>query len=160
MIRNLNSTRTVFTLAAALIIAAVSPAQAPTSRINVSDEQRAQLHEIVARVLSHAEQVGCKPDHCKVLVTNFADHDGNTSNLGMQLAEEAGRDEAFTTNHIQVVPHSMLENYLENERIPSKSLREIESTRWLAGEFSANAALIGRIESKDGKLMLELQLVQ
>src|SRR5712672_1789860 len=100
-----------------LFTVARSAAQAPP--ITLSSEQRTQLHDVVSRVLSHADQVHCKAGRCDVLVANFADQKGNTSILGMQLAEEVSKDESFVANHTRTTPRTMLQSYLETQRIPS-----------------------------------------
>jgi len=136
-----------------------SAAQAPPP-ITLSSEQRTQLHDVVSRVLSRADQVCCKAGHCDVLVANFTDSKGDTSILGMQLAEEVSKDDSFATDHIRTTPRHMLQTYLEGQRIPSKGFREPQAARWLAREFSADAVLVGLLELQGGTLKLELQLLE
>jgi hypothetical protein len=94
------------------------------------------------------------------LVANFTDEKGNTSVLGIQLAEEASKDDSFVANHIRTTPRPMLQSYLVSQRIPSKALKEVDAARWLAREFSADAVLVGQIKREGSNLKLELQLLE
>ncbi len=135
-----------------------SAAQAPP--ITLSSEQRTQLHDVVSRVLSHADQVHCKAGRCDVLVANFADQKGNGSNLGMQLAEEVSKANSFAASRIRTTPRPMLQSYLESQRIPSVALKDDDGARWLGRELSADAVLVGHLKLDGPNLKVELQLLE
>ncbi|HWT89015.1 MAG TPA: energy transducer TonB [Candidatus Angelobacter sp.] len=152
--------RTCLMLVAILFAVARSAAQVPTAAIALSSEQRTQLHDLVSRTLSRADQVRCKAGHCDVLVANFTDQKGNTSILGMQLAEEVSKDESFVANHIRTTPRAMLQSYLETQRIPSKAFKDTDAARWLGRELFADAVLVGQMEHSSANLKLELRLIE
>lgn len=146
-------------LVLSLVAIARSAAQVPTAPITLSPEQSTKLHNLVSRVLSHANQVRCKPGRCDVLVTNFTDQKGNTSILGMQLAEEVSKDDSFVANQIRTTPRSMTQSYLESQRIPSRALNDVSAVTWFAREMSADAVLMGQLKVEGTGLELKLQLL-
>lgn len=137
----------------------VPPAQAPQTPLAISSEQRDQLHDLVARVLRHADKAGCKKSTCTILVANFTGSSGSTSILGMQLADAVSEQLASAAVGIQVANRSRLYEFLETERIPSKLLAEDNAERWLAMEQSADAALVGHLDGDGDKLVVTLQLL-
>jgi len=80
--------------------------------------------------------------------------------LGMQLAEEVSKDESFVANHIRTTPRTMLQSYLETQRIPSKAFKDTDAARWLGRELFADAVLVGRIEREGPNLNLQLRLLE
>jgi TonB family protein len=137
----------------------VPPAQASQTPLALTSEQQDQLHDLVARVLQHADKAGCKKSACTMLVANFAGSSGSTSILGMQLADAVSAQLAAMSKGIQVVDRHRLQSYLEKERIPSKFLEEHNAARWLAMENSANAVLVGYLQDVQSGIRLRLQLL-
>jgi len=153
-------TRRWFVFTASLFVVTECWAQLPTTPAPLSAEQRTQLHDLVSRVLSHANQVRCGAGRCDVLVANFIDSKGDTSILGMQLAEEVSKDDSFVTGHIRTTPRYMLQSYFESQRIPSTVFKDFDATRWLGRELSADAVLVGNLKLDGPNLKVELRLVE
>jgi TonB family protein len=137
----------------------VPPAQAPQTPLPLTPQQHTQLNDLASRVLQHADRAGCKKGSCTILVANFTDSSGSTSILGMQLADAVSEQLAVAAADIQVADRKRLYEYLERERIPSKSLAEDNAERWLAMEQSANAVLIGRLNGDRDKWIVALELL-
>jgi TonB family protein len=137
----------------------VPHAQAPQTPLAITSQQRDQLHDLVARVLQHADKAGCKKSTCTILVANFTGSSGSTSILGMQLADAVSEQLASPAVGIQVADRKRLYEFLETERIPSKLLAEDNAERWLAMEQSANAVLVGHLHDGGDKLTVTLQLL-
>jgi TonB family protein len=137
----------------------VPPAQASQAPLALTSQQQSQLHDLAVRVLQHADKAGCKKGSCTILVANFTDSSGSTSLLGLQLADAVSEQLAAVAADIQVADRKRLYEFLERERIPSKTLAEDNAERWLAIEQSANAVLIGRMDGDRDKWIVTLQLL-
>jgi len=137
----------------------VPKAYAQQSPSTVGVLQTEELKDLAARVLQRADKAGCEAGQCTILVVNFIGPTGTTSKLGMQLADTVAEQLAATALNIRVADRKRLQEYLEKERIPSKSLDEDNAARWLAIEQSANAVLVGHLAGQRGKLSLRLQLL-
>jgi hypothetical protein len=125
----------------------VPPAQAPQTPLALTSQQQDQLHDVVARVLQHADKAGCKKSACTILVANFAGSSGSTSILGMQLADAVSAQLVALSKGIQVVDRHRLQSYLEKRAHPLKvprrapcgalarhgKFRQCRSRRLLAG---------------------------
>src|SRR5215468_5276846 len=70
--------------------------------LNLSTEQKGQLHDLAARVLRHADAASCKKT-CSILVANFTGETGRTSSLGIQLADEVSEQLAAQAKELQIV---------------------------------------------------------
>jgi hypothetical protein len=55
--------------------------------VPLDEQTTSQLAASAGRVLKHANQAACHQNNCTILVANFVDPSGNTSALGMQLAD-------------------------------------------------------------------------
>jgi TonB family protein len=139
--------------------ARVPPAQAPQTPLVLTAQQQDQLHDLVSRVLKHADKAGCKKNSCTILVVNFAGPTGSTSLLGMQLADAVSAQMTAQSNGIRIADRGRLQSYLEKERIPSNLLEEDNAARWLAMENAANAALVGYVKEEQTGIHLRVQLL-
>ena len=137
----------------------VPPAQAPQASLALTPQQQDQLHDLVARVLHHADKAGCKKNGCTILVVNFAGSSGSTSILGMQLADAVSAQMTAQSNDIRIADRGRLQSYLEKERIPSNLLEEDNAGRWLAMENAANAVLVGYVKEEQTGIHLRVQLL-
>ncbi len=134
-------------------------AQLLQSQLQLSSEQRAQLHDLASRVLKHADSAGCKKS-CTILVANFAGESGSTSAIGIQLADELSAQLASEAGGaIQIASRRNLQQYLERERIASKVLEDDNAARWLATENGATAVLIGYLKLGLTQASLHVQLL-
>jgi len=120
---------------------------------------RTELKALAARILKRAHRAECRPNSCTILVTNFTNPPGSTSQLGIQLADSISAELLAQGNGIQIVDRSRLQHYLAREHIPSSALKEREAARWLATEFQANAVLLGMIEQLGDHFSLLTELL-
>jgi TonB family protein len=137
----------------------VPPGQAPQASLVLPPQQQDQLHDLVARVIQHADKAGCKKNSCAILVVNFTGTTGSTSILGMQLADAVSAQMTRQSNGIRIADRGRLQSYLEKERIPSNLLEEDNAARWLAMENAANAALVGYVKEEQTGIHLRVQLL-
>ena len=79
------------------------PAQAPQTPLALTSQQQDELHDLVARVLRHADKAGCKKSACTILVATFTLPSGDTAQLGMQLADEVAKELASQQKAIQII---------------------------------------------------------
>lgn len=80
------------------------------------------LGTLATRFLEYASVRGCPKKDCNIVVTNFVLPDGNTSQYGMQLADELSKELASRRNNFQVIDRSLLQDSLAKDRIPAKSM--------------------------------------
>lgn len=83
----------------------------------------ANLSELATRLLDFARVSGCFGGHCTILVTNFSLPNGQTSQYGMQLANELSREMIAQQSQFPVVDRNLLQNILIKDRIPAKSIQ-------------------------------------
>ena len=105
------------------------PPQAPPTTLQPTDSrapalaaaptEAAPLQELAARLLQHANDVGCQDSDCTILVMNFVLPDGNTSRYSMQFADGLSAEIAKQENSIKVIDRSLLQGLLQRDRIPS-----------------------------------------
>ena len=149
----------LISLALALFASHVSAQLLLQSQLQLSSEQQAQLHDLAARILKHADSAGCKKS-CTILAANFTGEAGSTSTLGMQLADEVSAQLAAQANGIiQITSRHRLQQYLEKERIPSKVLEDDNAARWLATENGATVVLVGYLKVGLSEATLLVQLL-
>jgi TonB family protein len=135
------------------------PAQAPQTPIALTSQQQEQLHDVVARVLKHADKAGCKKSGCTILVANFTDSSGSVSILSLQLADEVSKDLASQQNAIRIIERSRLRDYLAQERISETLLHNEKAVRWLGKQLGATAILTGetRDEGESVRIVVNLR---
>jgi TonB family protein len=133
------------------------PAHSPQTPLALTPQQQDQLHDLVARVLQHADKAGCKKNSCTILVANFASLSGSTSILGMQLADAVSEQMTSLSKGFQIADRHRLQSYLEAERIPGKLLHNDDAIRWLGKQLGATAVLTGTIEDEGGWLRVQVK---
>jgi TonB family protein len=129
-------------------------AQAPS----LTTQQQDQLHDVVARVLKHADKAGCKKSACTILVANFTLPAGDTSQLGMQLADEVAKELASQQNAIRIIERSRLHDYLAQERISATLLNNEKAMRWLGKQLGATAILTGETKEEGESVRVNVNL--
>lgn len=92
------------------------------NRSEPQPERVLDLPTLATRPLEYAKIVGCTRTNCRIFVTNFVLPDGNTSQYGMQLADELSREMARQRNDVQIVDHQLLLDLLIKDRIPGTSV--------------------------------------
>ena len=132
--------------------------QLSQSQLKLTHDQQSQIQDLVARVLKHADAAGCKKA-CSILVANFTGETGQTSPLGVQLADEVSEQLTAQVKGFQIVSRHNLQQYLERERIPSKFLEDDNAARWLATENGATVVLIGYLKVGLTNADLHVQLL-
>jgi len=149
---------TFFLLVLYLLTPKVALSQLSQSQLNLTLEQQTQIQDLAARLLKHADAAGCKKT-CSILVANFTGETGQTSPLGVQLADEVSEQLAAQAKGLQIVSRHNLQQYLEKERIPSKLLEDDNAARWLATENGATVVLIGYLKVGLKEATLRAQLL-
>ena len=151
--------RIVFSLLFFTFLAALSPAQDPQTSLALNAEQQKQVHDLVVRVLQHADKADCKKNACTILVANFTNSSGSTSAFGMQLADAVSTEIASQQKAIQVIAHSGLQEFLEQERIPANLLSNEKAMCWMGKQLGATAILRGTTEGQGSLVSVEANLL-
>jgi hypothetical protein len=142
-----------------ICLAAVQPtrslAQQATSVQEPTSAQTEQLSSVVSQFLANKEKLGCNPGTCKVLVTDFVLPDGRTSPFGIQSAEMLSFALAKGNKSLIVLDRSLVQDFLQEERIPSRFVNQIGVARWLAKKLNANVVVTGELVRK-GKRKIDL----
>jgi TonB family protein len=133
----------------------VPPARAPQTPLALTSQQQDQLHDVVTRVLKHADKAGCKKNTCTILVANFTDSSGSSSILGLQLADEVSKDLVSQQNVFRIIERSRLRDYLEQERISEALLHTEKAMRWLGKQLGATAILTGETRDEGASVRVE-----
>lgn len=152
------SIRTFFFAVLLLFFPKLSLSQLSQSQLKLTSDQQSQIQDLATRLLKHADSAGCKKT-CSILVANFTGETGQTSPLGVQLADEVSEQLAGQAKGLQIVSRHNLQQYLERERIPSKLLEDDNAARWLATENGANVVLIGYLKVGLTEVTLRAQLL-
>ena len=118
-----------------------------------------QFRSLAEQVIQEARKVNCKPPDCLILVLDFTNVSGLTSQLGVRLADELSQDLVLQQSAIQIIDRSRLHSFLEQERIPSNLLSEQEAEHWLGKEMGATAVLEGKMTDESGSLHLKIRLL-
>lgn len=134
-------------------------AQAQASPPLLTVDQQSQVANLVSRLMGHASSVGCKPLTCKILVADFTDPSGNTSNLGMELANQFASQLRASTKGIEIIPRIYLRVFLDHERIPSTLLVDHRASRWLGMQFAANALIVGEYKKQNDLIRLKVRML-
>jgi TonB family protein len=148
-----------FLVSLSAVTLSVPAAQAPQTPLSLTSQQQDQLHDVVARVLKHADKAGCKNSACTILVANFTDSSGSTSILGIQLADVVAKELAAQQTNIKIVERSRFRDYLELERIPDTLLNNEKAIRWLGKQLGATAVLKGTTEARGEAVHVETSLM-
>ena len=119
----------------------------------------AQLRDLASRVLKKAGKAGCKFPDCRILVANFTLNSGDTSPLGIHLADSLSQELAIQQKAIQVIDRSQLRAYIEQERIPAQVFKQEEVIQGLGKQFGATTVLIGATWQESGYLHVRVNLL-
>ena len=119
----------------------------------------AQVRDLASRVLTKAEEAGCKPPDCRILVANFTLDSGATSKLGIQLADAFSHELATQQSGIQVIDRSLLRAYIEQERIPAQVFNQEKAMQWLGKQFGGTTVLEGTTREESGSLHVRVSLL-
>ena len=110
-----------------------------------------ELTDLTRRLAGRAKDVQCKPQDCKLLIVDFVLDSGQTSPLGIALADQLSEKLASQAS-FSVVPRSALRQFLEQERIPAKEMESDDAMRWLGEKLGATAVVLGRTYGKGDSL--------
>ena len=119
----------------------------------------AQIRELANRVWHNAGKANCKGPDCRIVVADFVQPSGETSELGMQLADEVSAALAALAGGPQVIERSRVRAYLAAERIPGKLLNNDKAMRWLGHEMGGTAVLVGQTDAQGEKLRVQTRLL-
>jgi len=114
----------------------------------------ATLREFASRFLRDKDKAGCKLPKCSILVADFTNTSGETSRLGIALADQIAKDFASLLGATEVIDRTLLRTYLERARIPADLLNTDDAMRWLGNELGATTILTATTENRDGILRL------
>jgi TonB family protein len=117
-----------------------------------------QIREATIHILEKADKVNCKPRGCKILVANFTLPSGLTSQLGTQLADQFAKELASQQTAIQVIDRSILQTYLEKERISPDLLANDKAMRWLGKQLNSTTVLMGTTKTEGSLVRVQVNL--
>jgi hypothetical protein len=130
-------------------------AQQATNFQEPTSAQTEQLLSVVSQFLANKEKLGCNPDTCKILVTDFVLPDGRNSPFGIQSAEMLSVALSKGNKSLIVLDRSLVQDFLQEERIPSRFVNQIGVARWLAKKLNADVVVTGEL-TKKGKKEIDL----
>jgi len=124
--------------------------------VTLPDEE---IRALASRILRKAGKADCNPGSCIILVENFKLSSGETSRLGMQLADAVAKELAAQQTGIKIVERARFRAYLELERIPDTLLSDEEAIRWLGKQLGATTVLNGTTEVRGEAVRVEVSLL-
>jgi TonB family protein len=83
---------------------------------------------------------------------------GETSQLGIQLADAFSKELAAQQNAIHIIERSRLRDYLEQECISEKLLSNEKAMRWLGKQLGATVVLTGVTTDKGESVRIQVKL--
>jgi hypothetical protein len=125
----------------AAVLQTQSFAQQATSVQEPTSAQTEPLMSVVSQFLANKEKLGCNPAGCKILVTDFVLPDGRTSPFGIQSAEMLSVALAKGDKSLTVLDRSLAQDFLHEERIPSRFVNQIGVARARDGRGSLAACI-------------------
>jgi TonB family protein len=149
---------------ASLLFFAVSPSHTVAANAHPQESTHAvlpetQLRDLARRVLAKAGKADCKSPDCRILVANLALDSGETTLLGMHLADGLSRELASQQSGIQVIDLSLLRAYFEQERIPAQVFNQKKALQALGKHFGATTVLEGTTWEESGSLHVRVNLL-
>jgi TonB family protein len=124
----------------------------PQGKSEPEPEKVPDLPALATKFLEDAKFVGCVEKDCKIVVTNFVLSDGDTSQYGMQLADELSKEMASQRSSFQVVDRRLLQDLLIKDRIPAKSVHW-GVLRAIGSALKARFVIIGTTTKIDSDVM-------
>ena len=103
--------------------------------------------EAIGKLRDLAKQMGCHSQDCVLLVTDFTTSE-STSRLAMQVSDAVAKQLSESLNKGKVLDRSLLHEYLEKERIPSRLLTDVEARRWLGQTLHATTVVSASIDTR------------
>lgn len=125
------------------------------STVPSTSAQTEQLVSVASQFVANKEKLGCTPASCKILVTDFVLQDGRTSPFGIQSTEMLSAALAKADTSLTVLDRSLVQNFLQEERIPSRFVDQTGVASWLARKLNADVVVTGEL-AKKGKKDVEL----
>jgi hypothetical protein len=83
-----------------------------TSVPEPTSAQMEQLLSVASQFLGNKDKLGCNPDACKILVTDFVLPDGRTSALGIQSTEMLSVALSKESKSLIVLNRSLVQDFL------------------------------------------------
>lgn len=147
-----------FLLVSLLSLLALNPAEAqqPPAATKPSANLPADMVvALAAQIKNNAEQIGCKPKKCRILVTTFVFPGKGTPPFAFQLSDALSVQLSSGLNSYPVADRTQLQNLLREEFITPETEQFDDIARWLGRKLNANAVLTGEM-SELGDKSLEL----
>lgn len=142
-----------------LLLGRQAAAQAPQDPLVLTSSQQDQLRSLAKRILDHSSSAGCKKNSCTVLVTNFTLPMGQTSRLGIHLADQVSKELASQQSAVKIIDRSRLQSFLEENRISSTLFDNEKAICWLTKQLGATTVLRGTTEARGGPLRAQASLL-
>lgn len=131
----------------------------PKKRSEPQPERVPDLPALATRLLEYLKVLSCAGVNCRIWVTNFVLPDGNTSQYGMDLADELSKEMARQHSDFQIVDHQLLLDFLTKDRILARSVNA-GVIRAFASTSNAGFVVLGTTTKRDGFVRVSADLFE
>jgi len=132
----------------------------PQKRSDPEPERVPDFAALATKLLEYAKLLGCTEKDCKIFVTNFVLPDGNTSEYGMQLADELSKKMASQRSGFRIVDHDLLQDFLIKDRIPVKSVNAAVIRAFASASQARFVVRGSTTKIKDGSVLISADLLE
>lgn len=94
----------------------------------------------------------------RIVVSDFADLEGNITNLGRYIAEEL-TTRLFSAKHIQVIERRMLDSVLHEQQLSMTGLIETAASKKVGAILGSDAVLAGSITNLGNSIKVNSRLI-
>ncbi|HTZ47880.1 MAG TPA: energy transducer TonB [Verrucomicrobiae bacterium] len=121
-------------------------AQQPTVVAKPSAPPPADLiTALAAQVKNNAEQIDCKPEKCKILVTTFLFSGKGITAFAVHLSDALAAQLSRDPNPYPVADRGRLQDLIHEERLAPEGQESVDIARWLGRKLNAQAVLTAEL---------------
>jgi hypothetical protein len=139
-----------FDLFVFLLFPSLIECQTPSASENSTAAPVALLDAIAEKTAAVARKAGCGRIDCKILVSDVNTTAGSTSKFGIRFSDEFSQALAKFLPAGHVLDRSVLKDFLQEQRIPSKQLSEPLPARWLGKKLGATTVILPVLSVANG----------
>jgi Gram-negative bacterial TonB protein C-terminal len=137
-----------------------SSAQEPQNVLSLTPEQQSVISSLAQNVRQEIKKEDCAGTGCEILVVNFTLPSDETCSACILLADSLAKTLGELPGRPNVINRTRLNSFLDEERIPSRTLNQHEALAWVAHELHASRVVFGTIHPEREFLQVKARLLK
>lgn len=96
----------------------------------------------------------------RIIVFDFLNSEGSLTQLGESFSDQFSSVLAESNPDLQVVDRRVIRQLLQQHRVAPTIVHNTEAATWLASSLIADSFVIGKVDSKQGSLLISIEAIR